>query len=193
VSERLQVTAEGLPLFVEELLGGLIAAGALRRQGEEWQADERVGLHLPSSLVASVAERLTVLTGPAPVVLAAAAVLGRSFDTTLLAACTGLTGTEVSAALRACAAARLLEPDRELGTDRMRFHHALVRDAVLERTPPPERRTLADGALAAAERAHPGLVSAENLCHQAILVDDATDAVMPPDPDMIQVGGTVRQ
>ncbi len=157
VSERLQATAEGLPLFVEELLGGLIAAGALRRQGEEWQADERVGLHLPSSLVASVEERVTVLTGPAPVVLAAAAVLGRSFDTTLLAACTGLSGSEVSAALRACADARLLEVDRELGMDRMRFHHALVRDAVLERTPPPERRALAGAALAAVERAHPGL------------------------------------
>ncbi len=32
------------------------------------------------------------------------------------------------------------------------------------------------------------LVGAENLCHQAIFVDDATHAVMPPDPEMIQVG-----
>jgi hypothetical protein len=27
---------------------------------------------------------------------------------------------------------------------------------------------------------------AENLCHQAIFVDDATRAVMPPDPEMIK-------
>ena len=39
----------------------------------------------------------------------------------------------------------------------MRFRHALVRDAVLERTPPPERRALAGAALAAVESAHPGL------------------------------------
>jgi len=32
---------------------------------------------------------------------------------------------------------------------------------------------------------------AENLCHQAILVDDATRAVMPPGPEMIQVGDAI--
>ena len=89
--------------------------------------------------------------------MAAAAVLGRSFDTALLSACTGLSVSEVSAALRACADARLVEADRELGMDRMQFRHALVRDAVLERTPPPERRALAGAALAAVEAAHPGL------------------------------------
>jgi DNA-binding CsgD family transcriptional regulator len=157
VSRLLEATAEGLPLFVEELLGGLLASGALRRRGEEWQADERVDLHLPSSIVASVEQRIAALTDPTQVVLAAAAVLGRSFDTALLSACAGVSGPDVSAALRACANARLVEPDRELGMDRMRFRHALVRDAVLERTPPPERRALAGAALAGVESAHPGL------------------------------------
>ncbi len=157
VSQLLQATAEGLPLFVEELLGGLIAAGALRRRGEEWHADERVGLHLPSTFVASVEERIAAMTDPAPVVLAAAAVLGRSFDTALLSACTGLSGSEVSAALRACADARLVEADHELGIDRMQFRHALVRDAVLQRTPPLERRAIAGAALAAVEATHPRL------------------------------------
>ncbi len=157
VSQLLQATADGLPLFVEELLGGLIAAGSLRRQGEAWRADERVDLHLSSSFVASVEVRVAALTDPGPVVLAAAAVLGRSFDTALLSACTGLSGSDVSAALRACADVRLVEPDRELGMDQMRFRHALVRDTVLERTPPPERRALAGAALDAVEAAHPGL------------------------------------
>ena len=115
--ELLQATAEGLPLFVEELLGGLIAAGALRRQGDEWQADERIGLRLRPGFVAGVEERVAALADPAPVVLAAAAVLGRSFDTALLSACTGLSASEVSAALRAGADARLVEADRELGMD----------------------------------------------------------------------------
>jgi hypothetical protein len=36
-------------------------------------------------------------------------------------------------------------------------------------------------------------VGAENLCHQAIFVDDATHAVMPPDPEVIQVGDAIWQ
>jgi hypothetical protein len=39
----------------------------------------------------------------------------------------------------------------------------------------------------------PTPVSAENLCHQAIFVDDATNAVVPPDPEMIQVGDAIWQ
>jgi DNA-binding CsgD family transcriptional regulator/DNA-binding transcriptional ArsR family regulator len=157
VSALLQARAEGLPLFVEELLGGLIAAGALRRAGEQWQADERIGARLPSSFVVSVEERVAALGQPAPLLMAGAAVLGRSFDTALLSACTGLSVSEVSAALRACLEARLVEADHELGMERIQFRHALVRDAVLQRTPPPERRALAGSALAAVEAAHPGL------------------------------------
>ncbi|MGA2831083.1 MAG: hypothetical protein ABSF03_33785, partial [Streptosporangiaceae bacterium] len=37
------------------------------------------------------------------------------------------------------------------------------------------------------------LVSAENLSHQAIFMDDATHAVMPPDLEMIQVGDSIWQ
>jgi hypothetical protein len=36
-------------------------------------------------------------------------------------------------------------------------------------------------------------VGAENLCHQAIFVDDAIRAVMPPDPEMIQVCDAIWQ
>jgi DNA-binding transcriptional ArsR family regulator len=157
VSELLQARAEGLPLFVEELLAGLIAAGALRREGEEWHAVERIGVPLPPSFVAGVRERIAALPAPTPVVLAAAAVLGRSFDTALLSACTGLSRSEVSAALSAARDARLVESDHEAGTDWMQFRHGLVRDAVLERTPPPELRALAAASLAAVEAARPGL------------------------------------
>jgi hypothetical protein len=36
-------------------------------------------------------------------------------------------------------------------------------------------------------------VGAEDLCHQAIFVDDAARAVMPPDPEIIQVGDAIWQ
>ena len=34
-------------------------------------------------------------------------------------------------------------------------------------------------------------VGAENLCHQVIFVEDAADAVTPPDPEMIQISNAV--
>jgi hypothetical protein len=36
-------------------------------------------------------------------------------------------------------------------------------------------------------------VSAENLCHQAIFVNHASGAVAPPNAEVVQVGGTIRQ
>jgi hypothetical protein len=37
------------------------------------------------------------------------------------------------------------------------------------------------------------VVGADNLYHQAIFLDDATRTVMPPDPEMIQVGDDIWQ
>ena len=48
-------------------------------------------------------------------------------------------------------------------------------------------------AVAALDNTDGGVVGAENLCHQVIFVDDATGAVTPPDPEMIQVGDAVWQ
>jgi hypothetical protein len=36
-------------------------------------------------------------------------------------------------------------------------------------------------------------VGAENLCHQAIFVDDAARAVMPPEAELVQVGDAIWQ
>ena len=67
VSALLQARAEGLPLFVEELLGGLIAGDALRRAGRA--SGRRMSgsvAQLPSSFVVSVEERVAALGQPAP-------------------------------------------------------------------------------------------------------------------------------
>ena len=37
------------------------------------------------------------------------------------------------------------------------------------------------------------IVGAENLCHQAILVNHASGAVAPPDAEVLQVGDTIGQ
>jgi hypothetical protein len=37
------------------------------------------------------------------------------------------------------------------------------------------------------------VVGAENLCHQAIFVDDAARVVTPPHPELIQTGDVIWQ
>jgi tetratricopeptide (TPR) repeat protein len=72
-------------------------------------------------------------------VLEAAAVLGREFDTRLLAAMLPDSGTAPDDAIDDAAIAHLVE---ESATDEFRFVHALVRDALYDQIPPNRRRAL---------------------------------------------------
>ncbi len=119
---RVAAAAEGVPLLVEELLN---APG------------------LPDSLAATVTARLGELDEEVRAVLSAAAVLGRDFEWELLAAMTGRTEAAVGQALSAGVGSLLLT--RHGG--RLRFRHALTRDAVLDTLLPPDRRRLAAAAL----------------------------------------------
>ncbi len=146
--------AEGVPLFIEELLTGLATTGALFRDGGGWVARSRLTPRVPLTFRETVTRRLTALPGDARRVMEAASVIGRRFDWALLAAATGLADDEVLAALRAAIDAQLVvgEPDG------FRFRHALTRDAVLAEMLPPERARLAATAADALEAAHPELL-----------------------------------
>jgi DNA-binding CsgD family transcriptional regulator/tetratricopeptide (TPR) repeat protein len=129
---RVQQTADGVPFLVEELLA---SPG------------------VPRSFADTVRTRLAGLGDDERLVLHTAAVLGRHFDWRLLPAATGLPSGVVSGALERGAGSMLLIADR----DAFRFRHALTREAVAGELLPPRRATLAEGALAAVEAAHPGL------------------------------------
>jgi DNA-binding CsgD family transcriptional regulator/tetratricopeptide (TPR) repeat protein len=141
--------ADGVPLFVEELLAGLITTGALCREGNGWVARSRLTPRVPLTFGETVTQRLTALPGDARCVVEAAALLGRRFDWSPLASVTGLAEDEVLAALRAAIDVQLLvgEPDG------FRFRHALTRDAVLAELLPPARARLASRAADALEAA----------------------------------------
>jgi DNA-binding CsgD family transcriptional regulator/tetratricopeptide (TPR) repeat protein len=156
VEALLAASADGLPFLVEELLAGLVGAGVLVEQDGRWSTTGPLGSRVPRTFADAVSRRLDALPARARGVLHAAAVLGRRFDWSLLAAVTGLDDTEVVAALRQAVSAQLVVAE----ADGFRFRHALTCDAVLGDLVVPERASLAGRALAAVEQAHPGLPGA---------------------------------
>lgn len=145
--------SEGNPFLVEELLAGLVSTCALRRDGERWVTSGPLVPAVPFDFGESIHQRLATLDDVARRVLRAAALLGRKFDWELLPSLVDVDGKAVVDALRVAIDEQLIEVDGEA----FRFRHALTREAVLAELLPPERRSLAQRALPAVERAHPGL------------------------------------
>jgi DNA-binding CsgD family transcriptional regulator/tetratricopeptide (TPR) repeat protein len=120
---RVQASAEGVPLLVEEMLA---SPG------------------LPESFTGTIRERLAALSEPQRTVIEAAAILGRHFDWELLPAVSGQSAAVVAETLARAVDQLLVSSD---GTA-FRFRHALTRDAVLDTMLPPRQRVLAASALA---------------------------------------------
>ena len=120
--------ADGLPLLVEELVDAL----ARSRDGGEPP--------MPPTLAALVERRLAALAPAQARVVQAAAVLGDVTDWTALSAVARQAEQGVLDALRDAAGVHLLIVD---GAGRLRWRHALTRDAILATLLPPERAALA--------------------------------------------------
>lgn len=148
--------ADGMPFLVEELLAAMVDSGSLVRADDGWEMRGDPAPVAPLTFAETVRRRLDVLTPDARRVLAAAAVLGRNFDWSLLPAMTGLTETVVLDALRSALEVQLVSED-PLDANGFRFRHALTREAMLSTMLAPERRLLARTALHALEEAHPAL------------------------------------
>ena len=103
--------------------------------------------------------RLTELGPDAASVIAAAAVLGRQFDWTLLPAVAEASESDVLTALRRASDAQLIEPVSPRQA-MFRFRHSLTRDAVMSDLLPPFLAERSGRAAAAIEAAHPGLPGA---------------------------------
>jgi DNA-binding CsgD family transcriptional regulator len=153
VRDLVRAASDGSPFLVEELLAGLVASDELRLDEGRWVSEGDLTPTVPASLRDSIGRRLDALTPTARRVLAAAALLGRSFDWELLPGVAEVDGATVVEALRAAVGEQLVEVDG----DRFRFRHALTCEAVRSTLLPPERREIARRAWPAHELAHPGL------------------------------------
>ncbi len=120
--ERLYARSEGNPLFTEELLAaGLDGRGAA-----------------PQSLRDAFLLRIERLSGDGQRAVRAVAV-GRALDEATLAEVTGIEHSDLQAALREAVSEQILMADED---HRLRFRHALLREAVIDDLLPGERGEL---------------------------------------------------
>ena len=147
VVERIQVAAEGNPLYVEELIAMLVDDGLLTEAGDgTWQADENLAaVRVPASITALLAARLEQLDPAERAVAERGSVVGRVFEAAAVSelADEGLR-PNVGRSLLALVRKELVRPDRsELSPgDAFRFRHILIRDAAYAALAKSERAEL---------------------------------------------------
>ena len=133
LQERIGDTAEGNPLFVEELVGMLRDQGVLRRESGGWQAVGDLGtLAVPPSISALVAARLDHLEPMERDLIGRASVVGKIFQRSAVTELSPPEGrTDLGTRLMMLVRKELVRPDRSaaMGDEAFRFRHLLVRDA----------------------------------------------------------------
>src|SRR5438034_5957008 len=124
---RIEASARGNPLFVEEIVRSLVERGALRgERGAYAPAAPVEEIALPETVQAVLASRIDRLSQRDKDVLQAAAVVGRDVPTELLRVVVDLPGPELVASLERLATAELLGPARPPGEHA--FRHPLTQE-----------------------------------------------------------------
>jgi class 3 adenylate cyclase/tetratricopeptide (TPR) repeat protein len=142
---RITRTAEGNPLFLEELLAMLIEEGRLRRDGGRWVADGLAATTTPPTIQALLAARLDRLEGEERALLDRASVMGHAFHRSAVVALTPPPARPaVDANLLSLVRKELLRPAHAPlgGRDGFQFRHQLVRDVAYESLPKQTRAEL---------------------------------------------------
>ena len=146
VAERIVETAEGNPLFVEQMLATIIDDGRLIREDDQWiVAGDLSEVTVPASIQALLASRLDRLTPEERSALDAASVIGQEFVAGAVRDLVGEdSGPRVLGDLMALVRKELIRPDRSAlpGDVAFRFWHLLIRDAAYEAIPKAQRAKL---------------------------------------------------
>jgi hypothetical protein len=124
---------DGNPFFVGEVLRSLVESGRLLydTETERWSVDRSEPLGLPQSVRDVIGRRVDRLGDEAREVLTLAAVIGRSFELTLLARTAETTESDLLDRLEASVTASLLDESTER-VGRFRFVHALINQTLYE-------------------------------------------------------------
>src|SRR5713226_9432788 len=139
VSSLLYAQSEGNPFFAEELLHGWIETGDLMQKHQQWVAVAPLEQTLPPSIVGALRQRFARLSAESIDDLRVAAIIGRTFDPSLLAAIQQQESEAVEERLLEAARARLVQADRERG---FTFSHDKIRECLSAEVSTSRRRRL---------------------------------------------------
>jgi class 3 adenylate cyclase/tetratricopeptide (TPR) repeat protein len=132
VRARIVESAEGNPLFVEQLLSMLVDEGLVRRAGDRLVATGDLSqLALPPTIHALLAARLDLLSPEERAVIEPASVIGLSFEEDAVRELVpDAVRDRVLELLAALARKQFVRPERTDGMETLyRFQHILIRDA----------------------------------------------------------------
>lgn len=137
--EAIWARCEGNPHYCRELVTAVLESGQLHFATGAWRF-ETGDAELPESLAHVVAARLDRVGPHARTLLRIGAVIGRTFTTDLVSAAVE-TPIDIAAAVTECTRRGLLERT-ELLPGSLQFAQAVVRDTILKRLAPADRRRL---------------------------------------------------
>ena len=175
-AHELVARAEGNPLYLEELLRGLLEAGGLERTHRTWTMTLRPSLSLPPALESLLVARIDRLAGGPRLLAQIAAVLGREFSVPVLARVAGDgTRDDLAALLRA----EIVREVRRYPELVCAFRHGLLQEATLSTLTPGRRRELYAAVATAFEELHAGSLDdhLERLAHYHAQSGNITQAI----------------
>jgi class 3 adenylate cyclase len=142
LERRVLEAADGNPLYLEELVRSLADAGAIvQRNGHGWRLDHTVPIVIPETVAKVILARADRLSSEARTVLAAASVLGRQFDSSLLAQLVS-TDLRLQETLHQLQRLGFIALEGRWPQPQYRFKHALIQEAIYSTIPTEERKRL---------------------------------------------------
>ncbi|HXG04440.1 MAG TPA: adenylate/guanylate cyclase domain-containing protein [Candidatus Binatia bacterium] len=155
---------EGNPFFLEECVRALVQRGSLTGTPGAYRPVGPPADDLPSTVQATIAARIDRLPPADKHVLQSAAVVGRDFSRSLVAAIAGLPAEAVERSLAALEGAELVQAATE---GEYRFTHGLVHEVAYESVLHERRRHLHARLVEAMESSPPTATRVEQLAHHA--------------------------
>jgi predicted ATPase/class 3 adenylate cyclase len=132
---RILERASGNPLFVEEIIRGLIEAGVLERDGSHWQIkSDEAAADIPASIQALLLARVDRLPHEVRRLAQEAAVIGPRFDAALLGA-TATDPAKVEAGLELLCDAEIIEEisgANSISLQSYRFTQTMLQDVIYQ-------------------------------------------------------------